>query len=71
VRVYVYIGRGPAFLPFSGCHEFIPGVKQSGCDIYHSLLASAEVRNVWSYTYTPSVCPHDRNMETHTHEIYT
>jgi hypothetical protein len=34
-------------------------VNRPGREADHSLPSSAEVRNVWSYTSTPSVCLHD------------
>jgi len=33
-------------------------VKQLGHEADHSLLPSAEVKNVWSYTFTPPAHPH-------------
>jgi len=32
-----------------------PGLNLLGCDVDHSPASSAEVRNEWSYTSTPSV----------------
>lgn len=34
------------------------GVRQPGREGNHSPQSSTEVRNVWSFTFTP-VCPHD------------
>jgi hypothetical protein len=30
-----------------------PGVKQQGCEAYHSPRTSAEVKKIWIYTSTP------------------
>jgi len=29
------------------------GLKQLGCEADHSLSSNAEVKNMWSYTFTP------------------
>jgi hypothetical protein len=34
-----------------------PGVKRQGREADHSLPTSAEVKNPWIYTYTPSCFP--------------
>jgi hypothetical protein len=31
-------------------------IKQPGCKAYHLSLSSVEIKNVWSYTFTPSTC---------------
>lgn len=34
-----------------------PGVKQLGLEAEHSLLSSAEIKNAWSYSCTPTYLP--------------
>jgi hypothetical protein len=36
-----------------GTGRTLPGIKQLGREADHSLPYSAEVKNAWSYTYTP------------------
>jgi len=36
----------------------VPGVNRPGCEVDHSLLSSAEVKNRWRYTSTPAKCLH-------------
>jgi hypothetical protein len=33
-------------------------IKRSGCEADHSRPASAEVKNAWSYSSTPTICLH-------------
>jgi hypothetical protein len=37
---------------------FPRGLKRSGREVNHSHPSSAEVKNEWSYTYTPPICLH-------------
>jgi hypothetical protein len=44
----------PASSPV-GTRALTAGVKQLGHEVHHSLPSSAEVKNVWSYTSTPTI----------------
>jgi len=39
--------------PALGPSRWVPGLKRSGGDIYHSPPSSVEVMKVWSHTFTP------------------
>jgi hypothetical protein len=54
LRYSVQIGSGahPPSYPV-GIGSYFPGVKGPGCEAYHSLLSSAEIKNTWSYSFTP------------------
>ena len=54
---------GPPGLLFNGHWGLFPGVKQPGCAVNHSPPSSAEVKNGWSYTSTPTVCFHGMDKE--------
>lgn len=41
---------------YSMCIGFLPGKRQPGCEVYHSLPSTAEDTNDWSYTSTYPVC---------------
>lgn len=45
------------------------GVKWTACEVDHSPLYSAEVKNVWSHTYT-SICLHGVYRDNFTFTIY-
>jgi hypothetical protein len=45
-----HTGSGAYRPPSNG---FCSGVKRPGCEAYHSLLSSVEVKNAWSHTSTP------------------
>jgi hypothetical protein len=51
------LSRTLSFL-LSGYRSSSPTVKLPGCDIYHSHISRAEVKNAWSYTVTPPICLH-------------
>ncbi|PNF25498.1 hypothetical protein B7P43_G05939, partial [Cryptotermes secundus] len=36
-----------------GTGSTFPGVKQPGCEADHSPPTSAEVKKMWTYTFTP------------------
>jgi hypothetical protein len=46
-------GLGILNIQFSGNWGLSPGVKQLECEAHHSPPASAQVKNVWSFTSTP------------------
>ena len=50
--VHTSSGVHPASLMYRGS---CPGVQQPGCEVDHSRSSSAEIKNKWSYTYTPSI----------------
>jgi hypothetical protein len=54
LRHHVKIGSGahPGSYPL-GTGDSFPGVKWPGREAHHSPPSSAEVKNVWSYTFTP------------------
>jgi hypothetical protein len=37
---------------------FLLGVERPWCKADHSSPSNAEVKNAWSYTFTPSIRPH-------------
>jgi hypothetical protein len=45
----------PNFLN-NGCRSSVLGLKRKWCDVSHPHPFSAEVKNEWSYTSTPSLC---------------
>lgn len=47
---------GPPILLISGSQCSFPVVKWPGPDVGHSPPPSAQVKNKWSYTYTPPIC---------------
>ncbi|PNF43534.1 hypothetical protein B7P43_G03911, partial [Cryptotermes secundus] len=51
---YVQTGSGvhPASYPM-GTDSSFPGVNRPGRETHHSPPASAEVKNIWIYTFTP------------------
>ena len=54
-NVWTSSGAHPApYSMGSGVHSF-KGVEQTGHKVNHLLLPSAEIKNEWSYTYTPSI----------------
>jgi len=46
-------------------------VKQPGCQDDYSPLASAEVKNEWSCTHTPALCPHSMDRKNITFFAFT
>ena len=40
-----------------------PGAERPGCESDHPPLSGAEVKNEWSYTFTPSISLHGDEME--------
>jgi hypothetical protein len=67
-EVACQVGRRSCFLPVSGpaqgpiqlpsrlvLGDLPLGVKQPGCEVNHSNLYNAKVKNEWSYTSTPHV----------------
>ena len=54
---------GPNQPPINGHRGSFQAVQRPGRDVQRSLPSSAEVKNKWSYTFTPSTCLHgvDRN----------
>jgi hypothetical protein len=46
---------GPPSLLSSGYQVFPWGVKRLGCESDHSPQSNAEVKNAWSYIYTPPI----------------
>jgi hypothetical protein len=52
-----WFGAHPASYPM-GTRGSFPGVKRPGCEAYHSPPSSAEVKNVWIYTFTPLISLH-------------
>ena len=41
-----------------GSQALSQAVKQLQCEIIHPPPSSAKVKNVWNYTFTPSICSH-------------
>jgi hypothetical protein len=41
-----------------GIGALFPEVKPSGSETDHSPLSTAEVKNVWSFTFIPPACLH-------------
>jgi hypothetical protein len=56
-RVQNGSGAHPASYPM-GTRGSFPGVKWARCKADHSFPSSAEVKNAWSYTSTPSIYLH-------------
>jgi hypothetical protein len=50
---------GPTSLLFRGYGWSLPEVKRPSCECYHLPPSSAEVKNEWSYTSSPSICFHN------------
>jgi hypothetical protein len=48
----------PALGPTQAHIQWIPGVKRPGREANHSPTSSAEVKNTWSFTSSPSVRLH-------------
>jgi hypothetical protein len=48
----------PALGPTQPTFHWVPGAERQGRELNHSLPSSAEVKNEWSYTSTPSICLH-------------
>jgi hypothetical protein len=44
---------GPPSLLYNGFRVYFLGIKRPGREADYSPLSSAEVKNMWSYTYTP------------------
>jgi hypothetical protein len=57
-RVKTGTGSHPASYPMGTAGSF-PKNKQRGNGSDHPPPSSAEVKNVWRYTYTPPICLHD------------
>jgi hypothetical protein len=53
----------PACLMYNGYWGSSLEVNQPGCQVDHSPLSSADVKNEWSYTHTPPLCPHDMDRK--------
>ena len=43
--------------------RFFPRLKCPGCDVDHSPLSNAEVKNEWRYTSSPPICFRDMDMD--------
>ena len=43
-----------------GC---FPGVERPGREVNHTLSSHAEIKNEWSYNFTPPICLHGAHME--------
>jgi hypothetical protein len=57
---YIQIGSGAHLASYPVDDQaLVPGLKWQGCEADHSPPSSAKVKNPWSYTSTPQVCPHD------------
>jgi hypothetical protein len=50
-------------LLFSTYLGYFPGVERPRCEVNHSPPSNAEVKNVWSYAYAPSICHHGVEKE--------
>jgi len=61
-------GGTPSLL-FSGYNSSFPEVRRAGSEGNHSRPYSVDVKNEWSYTYTPPACPHGVDRETFTRLI--
>jgi hypothetical protein len=57
---------GPPSLLFSRYRSSFAGVKWPGLEVDHCPPSSAEVKNEWSYTSSPSVCLSDELAERYT-----
>jgi hypothetical protein len=53
---------GSPSLLFSLCRGSFPGV-QLGCDVDHVPPYSTEVKNEWSYTFSPLMCLYGMNRD--------
>jgi len=53
-------------LLFRGYQGSFQGINQSGREVKHSPASSAEVKNEWSYTFTPPVCSYGMDRENFT-----
>jgi hypothetical protein len=55
---------GPPSLLLNGYQRSFSEIQQPEHEVSHSPLATAEIRNEWSYTSSPSICPHGVERET-------
>ena len=51
------VNTGPSTLLFNKCLGSLPRVMRPRCEVNHSPLSSAEVKNEWSYTSIPPYMP--------------
>jgi hypothetical protein len=53
-KILLYSTTSRSYLrPIQPPIQWVPKVKQPGREAYHSRLSNAEVKNAWSYTFTP------------------
>jgi hypothetical protein len=57
--------------PLVNGYQFCRGVNRPGSEIDHNLLSTAEVKNEWSYNFTPPTCLYGVGMDNFTFAFHT